>query len=123
MLLAYVGLLLTWDCSLRSWRSGESPRGALFAKCAGELLAKLLVFLGEPPDAGVGGFEASQQGSVGSALTCGNRRSGAPCDVLPADARSPRAGPAGHRARTGTLRPRLRDSLERSANESVHISR
>jgi hypothetical protein len=55
----------------------------LFAEGTGELLAELLVLFGEPPDARVGGFEPSQQRSIGSALTCGNRRSGFPAVCCP----------------------------------------
>lgn len=83
----------------------------MFAEDAGELLAKLLVLLGESPDAGVGGFEASKQGSVGSALTCGNRRSGFPAVRCPQSLDLRAQVRLGIQPRSGYPGP-LRDGLE-----------
>ncbi|MGW7243840.1 hypothetical protein [Streptomyces sp. NPDC054804] len=68
---------------------------------------ELLVLLGKAPDAGVGGFKASQQGSIGGALTRRNRRSG----VTSADS----GPPPPRKARAPQVQPSALTAEERAA--------
>jgi len=52
--------------------------GAELSEGSGELVAQLLVVLGQFPVAGIDGFQPAQQGGVAAAVACGHRCAGCP---------------------------------------------